>query len=343
MPVSPMLRDDAKPFGTGFTVKYSGKKVPLTGGSGTTLDTLLIPFNVNINDINIFVAINHTDETNLDVSLTAPTGQAVQLSTDGLTAGAYDHLITIFDDQATNSVISTPFTSFTPSVRSDSNLFNKFGGDYSQGRWVLSVTDDGGTADTGRIYSWGIQFNSSPISGTITTLNLTSIIQGFWDGATMVQDTMRVYLRNTTPPYLITDSSKVFLSSTGFANISFANTATSTKYIALKHRNSIETWSATGVNFKQDSTTTYDFTTGSNKAYGSNLGLKNGKYTVYNGNVNTDFVIDLTDVVAVYNASNVFTLGYTIVDLTGDNFVTLDDVLLAYNNASNFVGKITPP
>lgn len=343
MPVAPMLRDDGKQFGTGFTVKYSGKKVPLTGGSGTVDDTLNIPFNVNINDINIFVAINHTDETNLDVFLIAPNGEQATLSTDGVTAGAYDNLITVFDDQAVNAVNLTSFTSFTPDIRSDTNLFRKFGGDYSQGKWILRVTDDGGTADTGRIYAWGIQFNSSPISGSITTLNLTSIIQGFWDGATMVQDTMRVYLRNTSPPYVITDSSKVFLSPAGFANISFANTGTSTKYIALKHRNSIETWSATGVNFKQDSTTTYDFTTGANKAYGNNLVLRNGKYTLYNGNVNTDFVIDLTDVVAVYNASNAFTLGYTIVDLSGDNFVTLEDVLLAYNNAANFVSKITPP
>ncbi len=343
MPVSPLLRDDSKNFSPGFTIRNSGKRVPLTGGSGTTDDTLIIPFNVNINDLNIFLAINHFDETNLDVFLIAPNGETAQLSTDGVTAGAYDNLITVFDDQAANAVTSTVFTSFAPSIRPDSNLFRAFGGDYSLGRWILRVTDDGGTADTGRLISWGIQFNTSPISGSITTLNLTSIIQGFWDGVVMAQDTMRVYLRNTTPPYVITDSSKVFLSSLGFANISFANTGTSTKYITLKHRNSLQTWSAAGVNFKQDSTTTYDFTTAANKAYGNNQVLQNGKFTLYNGNVNGDLSIDLTDLIEVYNAGNAFTVGYDIRDATGDNFVDLNDLIPVYNNASNFVTQITPP
>lgn len=342
-PVSPLLREDSKNFSEGYNMKVSNKRVPLTGGSGDTYDTLNIPYNVNINDINIFLAINHTDETNLDVTLIAPNGESAILSTDGITAGAYDNLVALFDDQAANIVTSTAYTSFLPSIRPETNLFNTFGGDYSLGKWILKVTDDGGTADTGRINAWGIQFNTSPYSNRISTLNLTSLVQGFWNGTSMIQDTVRIYLRNTTAPYLITDSSKVYLGPSGNSNISFINTGTATKYINLKHRNSIETWSAAGVEFKLDSTVTYDFSTAANKAYGNNQVLKDGKYCMYNGNVNGDLFIDLTDVLQVYNAGNVFTVGYVLTDLTGDNFVDLTDVLIAYNNSTNFVTKITPP
>lgn len=342
-PVSPLLREDSKNFSEGYNMRVSNKRVPQTGGTGDSFDTLNIPYNVNINDINIFLAINHTDETNLDVTLIAPNGESAILSTDGVTAGANDHLVTIFDDQAASTVTTVSYTSFAPSVRPETNLFNVFGGDYSQGKWILKVTDDAGTADTGRINAWGIQFNTSPFANRISSLNLTSLIQGFWNGTSMVQDTVRIYLRNTTAPYLITDSSKVYLGPTGNSNISFINTGTATKYINIKHRNSIETWSASGVAFKLDSTVTYDFSTAANKAYGNNQILKDGKYCMYNGNVNGDLFIDLTDILAVYNAGNIFTVGYVLTDLTGDNFVDLTDVLIAYNNATNFVTKITPP
>jgi subtilisin-like proprotein convertase family protein len=342
-PVSPLLRSDSRNFSEGYNIRTSNKRLPLTGGTGTVDDSLMIPFNVNINDINVFVAIHHTDETNLDVSLIAPNGEIVELSTDNVTAGAYDNLITIFDDQAVNIVTNTTYTSFLPAIRPEVNMFNTFGGDYTQGIWRLRVVDDGGTADTGRLVAWGIQFNTSPFAARVSSLNLTSIIQGFWDGVSMVQDTMRVYLRNTTAPYAITDSSKVFLSSSGNSIISFLNTGNETKYITLKHRNSLDTWSAAGVAFKIDSTVTYNFTTAANRAYGNNLALKGGKYCVYNGNVNGDIGIDLADVIAVFNAGSVFTVGYVKTDVTGDNFVDLTDALAAYNNASVFAATITPP
>lgn len=342
-PVSPMLREDSKNFTEGFNIRTSNKRVPLTGGSGTTDDTLNIPYNASINDINVFVAINHTDETNLDVSLIAPNGETVILSTDGVTAGGNDNLITIFDDQAANIVTSTAYTSFSPSIRPEGNLFNTFGGDYTLGKWILRVTDDGGTADTGRINAWGIQFNTSPFANRISTLNLTCIIQGFWNGTSMVQDTARIYLRNTTSPYAITDSSKVFLGPTGNASIAFINTGTATKYINVKHRNSVEVWSASGVAFKLDSTITYDFTTAANKAYNSNQILNLGKWCMHNGNANGDIFVDLADVLLTYNAANIFTVGYVKTDMTGDNFVDLTDVLVAYNNATNFVTVVTPP
>ncbi|MEO8664230.1 MAG: LamG-like jellyroll fold domain-containing protein [Ignavibacteria bacterium] len=342
-PIGPMLRDDANNFIGSYIIKSSFKRVPLTGGTGTTDDSIDIPFNININDINVFVAINHTDETNLDVSLIAPNGESVVLSNDGITAGAYDHLITIFDEQAVNSVNTTSYTTFSPRIRPEGSFISTFGGDQTQGVWRLRVTDDGGAADTGRIYAWGIQFNNSTEPDRVTTLDLTSIIQGFWDGSTMVQDTMRVYLRNTFAPYTITDSAKVFLSTAGTATMSFINTGNATKYISLKHRNSVDTWSSAGVVFKLDSTITYNFSTASSKAYGNNQILKSGKYCIYSGDVNKDAAVNLTDLLAIFNDNINFAVGYIKTDVNGDNFINLDDILLTANNSSNFVVSVTPP
>jgi hypothetical protein len=50
----------------------------------------------------------------------------------------------------------------------------------------------------------------------------------------------------------------------------------------------------------------------------------------------------LNDVLAIYNAASNFTSGYNVADLNGDGIADLSDIILASNNASNFVTTITP-
>lgn len=71
--------------------------------------------------------------------------------------------------------------------------------------------------------------------------------------------------------------------------------------------------------------------------------LKAGKYCQYNGDVNQDGIIDLTDLIQVYNDGSNFTSGYVVTDVNGDRFVDLTDVTIAYNNAAIFVAKNVPP
>ena len=182
---------------------------------------------------------------------------------------------------------------------------------------------------------------------TAKQLNLTMLIQGFYNPSTdlMVQDTARVYLRNSSSPYAIVDSAKAYLSNTGAGTFSFTNAANGVNYyLQLKQRNSLETWSKTTQTFTANSLT-YNFTTANTQAYGNNIVNVDAspvRYAIYSGDVNQDGTIDLNDVLSVYNAASGFSSGYVVNDVNGDNIVDLNDILIAYNNSAGFVAVIKP-
>jgi len=176
------------------------------------------------------------------------------------------------------------------------------------------------------------------------SVKLTALIYGLYnDGMNkMIKDTVCVFLRNISSPYTIVDSAVSVLDSTGKGTFYVPDAANgSSYYIVVKHRNSIETWSASGQSFVSG-TMIYDFTTAANKAYGNNLILKGSRYCIYSGDVNLDGNIDLSDVVTIYNDVANFVTGYTTTDVNGDNQVDLSDVIIAYNNSVDFVSVINP-
>lgn len=175
-------------------------------------------------------------------------------------------------------------------------------------------------------------------------LRLTSLIEGFYNeiSNTMVPDTAVVYLRNSSPPYLIEDSSVSFLNHSGQASFKFSNALNGVSYyIMMKHRNSVDVWSSFTKNFLSD-TLKYDFTSSSSQAYGNNLKLKGLQWTIYSGDVNKDNTVDLGDALISYNDANLFLTGYFNSDVTGDNITDLSDVVLINNNAALFVEAISP-
>ena len=172
-------------------------------------------------------------------------------------------------------------------------------------------------------------------------LNVSVLIEGFYNSNTntMVSDTVTVYLAKANSPYAKVDSSKIFLNSAGTGAAYFAKAVRdSIYYLVIKHRNSIETWSASGQTFNSFDMT-YDFTNAQNKAYGNNLVQMGSKWCIYSGEIaNGDQYIDGNDVSAAFNAQGIS--GYIIQDVTGDNYVDADDVSLTFNNQG--VGAITP-
>ena len=62
----------------------------------------------------------------------------------------------------------------------------------------------------------------------------------------MIKDTVTVLLKNTSSPFATVDSAKIFLDSLGNGTVKFLNAPTGSYYIALKHRNHLETWSKNG-------------------------------------------------------------------------------------------------
>ena len=161
----------------------------------------------------------------------------------------------------------------------------------------------------------------------------------------MTGDTVKVYLRNSFQPYSIADSSKSFINNSGTGNFTFANAVNGAGYyIVIKHRNSIETWSAAAQLFTSG-ILTYDFTNSSSKAYGNNMVQADSspvKFALYSGDINQDGYVNLSDVLPAYNDAITFVTGYTVSDVTGNNITDLSDVILAYNCSNLFIVKITP-
>jgi phage-related baseplate assembly protein len=201
----------------------------------------------------------------------------------------------------------------------------------------------GNATSTGRSYI----YKSPSISANIK-INLVMFIQGFYNTVSnsQVNDTITALLRNTNSPYNIVDQSKAIVSSNGIAFLRFANAQNGTYYLALKHRNSIETWSSNGILLRRELTTAnYDFSISSLQAYGNNqkqVDTSPTRFAIFSGDVNQDGTIDATDVSAIDNDAAVFASGYVISDLTGDNFVDGSDFAIADNNAANFVSVIRP-
>ncbi len=179
---------------------------------------------------------------------------------------------------------------------------------------------------------------------TVKQLQLTALIEGFYDNVsnTMIPDTAKVFLRNINFPYTTIDSAKGLLNSSGMGTFSFYNPVNGIPYyIEVQHRNSIQTWSNNGYSFGLNQLS-YDLTTTSSKAFGNNLKLKGTKWTIFSGDENQDGIVDLTDLINIYNASSNFVSGYVSSDINGDGITNITDLIITYNNLINYVSIQRP-
>jgi len=113
-------------------------------------------------------------------------------------------------------------------------------------------------------------------------------------------------------------------------------------YIVVKHRNSIETWSKLGGEVFTGGVLNYDFTSSASQAFENNLVLVGSEYSIYTGDVDQNDVVNLTDIIMIYNDVANFVTGYVVTDLNFDNVVNLTDLLYAYNNSAMFVSTKRP-
>lgn len=181
----------------------------------------------------------------------------------------------------------------------------------------ITITNPDGQTSTGNNL---INIQNPPV------LTLTAYMQGFYNASTnlLVRDTARVYLRNSSSPYGIVDSGKVYLSTSGSGTISFNNAVNGTVYyLQLKHRNSMETWSKSPGQSFVSSALSYDFTSSAAQAFGNNMKQVDAspvEFAIYGGDINADGIVDVSDVSPVDNASLTSLSGYVITDLTGRQF-----------------------
>ena len=225
--------------------------------------------------------------------------------------------------------------------------------------WIVqpTVTDNGLSAlyfnTDNNIYAGGLlgtimKTIPTELLASTTTLNLTMFIEGFYNSNSnnMITDTVKVYLRNSSSPYSLADSSTGILSASGNVTLNFSNAGSGQYYIVIKHRNSIETWSRQGGEvFTSGNVSNYIFPDQISKAYGNNMNQVDNtpiRFANFSGDINQDGIIDASDISIVDNDAGIALTGYVNSDVTGDNFVDAGDISIVDNNALIGVMSVTP-
>ncbi len=235
-----------------------------------------------------------------------------------------------------------------------------------------SYTWNGNTYSSSGFYSYSttnqygcdsFAFINLTILPATVTVSVTAILEGYYCAScdSMVSvlynqgiepsqsnhvDSVIVELHNGTFPFALAYSYKGIMNSNGNINCTFPGYALGGNYyIVLKHRNSIETWSATAAyigNF-----TSYNFSSAAFLAYGSNMKQIDSspdiKWAIYSGDMNQDGYIDGFDYPAFDTDSQNNVSGvYVATDLNGDGYVDGFDYPLFDANSQNTVSIIKP-
>ena len=157
-----------------------------------------------------------------------------------------------------------------------------------------------------------------------------------------VADQITLELHSSIAPYgLVGNAFAINLSTFGLATLEIPISVSGLFYLVIKHRNSIETWSAVPI-LIGTGIATYNFTDLQTRAFGSNLKPSNGKFVFPTGDVNQDGIMDALDLIAIDNLAAGFESGYVPEDLNGDGVVNAMDVLVLIDNITGFVGSIKP-
>jgi uncharacterized protein YjdB len=195
------------------------------------------------------------------------------------------------------------------------------------------------------------------INSCATIVNLKLYLQGYYMGGGLMQhvmlnqgagasttqtDNITVELHNTTAPFSMVASTTGMLNTDGNVTLSFAPISGS-YYVAVKHRNTIQTWSAIPLAVGPTPTPVYDFSTAANKAFGNNMKQVGSVWVMYTGDLNQDEFIDGFDYPAFDNDNlNGVNGVYVGTDMNGDGFVDGFDYPVFDNNNLNGIQSIHP-
>jgi mannan endo-1,4-beta-mannosidase len=184
-------------------------------------------------------------------------------------------------------------------------------------------------------------FLSGYYSGAQTMRNVL-YLQNIIPSPSNQVDTIQIEFHQSNSPYSSVYTTKTILQTNGNAFVNFPlSLIGSSYYIAIKHRNTIETWSANPIMI--GSITHYDYTNAMNKAYGSNqIEVSSGVWALYTGDINQDDNIDLLDNSQLELGIQNFLFGYQIEDLNGDGNVDLLDGSIIEDNINGFIFSIHP-
>ena len=199
-------------------------------------------------------------------------------------------------------------------------------------------------------------FATLTVNNCASIVNLKMFLEGYYLGGGQMEpvllnqgvgsdpantDSITVELHASTAPYALIASATGILKTNGTASITFPS-LNGSYFIAVRHRNTIQTWSANPVAVGE-SPADYDFTTAANKAYGDNMKQVSGVWVFFTGDINQDEFIDVNDFPEFdqdsYNGVN---FEYKATDMNGDGFVDANDFPVFDLNSFNGVSSIHP-
>jgi hypothetical protein len=226
-------------------------------------------------------------------------------------------------------------------------------------------------------YHWSVNGADYTTSGTYTSvsgchteiLNLTiscssivtvtANIEGYYDAGTHAMrpvlanqgvgssstdvDNITVELHDaTTLETTVATTTTAMLQTNGTAVATFSSAPSGSFYVVVKHRNSLETWSATPITVGA-TPASYNFTDAASKAYGSNMRmLETGVYGIYSGDLNQDGFIEGTDYDSLNADTSASAEGYQTTDINGDGFVEGLDYDVINANVAGSVESMHP-
>ncbi|MCI0448811.1 MAG: T9SS type A sorting domain-containing protein [Chlorobi bacterium] len=154
---APLLRTSNSDAGFQSTAYFiSNNRLHI--GNGTTIrDSVLINNISGTNRLSVVLLMNHTNAADVTVNLRAPNGTNINLIAS--LGGTNNDIMTVFDDLA-DSLANTSLVPFSMRVRPVIPL-SSLPQSNQNGYWRISVTDNASTADSGRVYMWGLKFIST--------------------------------------------------------------------------------------------------------------------------------------------------------------------------------------
>ena len=217
------------------------------------------------------------------------------------------------------------------------------------------------TAGSNMITQGFEQPDDALLNSITASFNLTAFLEGFYIDINTMRPTIFDLGMSTDPtetdtvtvnlwsPSNLQDpafSLPAVLHTNGTASVQFpAAVRGHAYYIAVKHRNHLETWSHDPVTFVE--TTGYDFSTALTQAFEDGVNppmasMAGGVYAFYGGDVNQDGSIDATDQGEVDNDVSLFAFGYNATDVTGDGSTDASDMQVVDNNLPLFLFYARP-
>jgi subtilisin-like proprotein convertase family protein len=181
-----------------------------TGGPNTVVFNVLASgLGTYLWDVDLTTALDHTQASDLDVTLTSPAGTTVNLSSDLGTSESFNG--TLWDDNANDPVSDHVFNGTPAATLSPEGRLSAFRGENPNGTWSLTIVDDMPT-NGGTLTSWSLGLSHMPSAppvvgptvfsvspnlaiADVATTNSTQVVAGV--GTSLVRVTLYTEIMHT--------------------------------------------------------------------------------------------------------------------------------------------------